>query len=444
MKRGGIKLYIWVAIIIVIFWRIYQELQMMRSIPQTGQLTILYQITQIQPKCLYSTDYLYFVIPECHQVKVGETYRLAGSLSGLSDTEPFSKKRLIIQEKKLIASNICSLFAWKTCFLEWRNHIWQLVQQPVIENIPAPHGLVLLSMIYGSQAGMDTETRELFRVTGTSHIQAVSGYNFAIIASGVLTVTQRHLRKRAQGIVILACTLMFFYLVGMQPSVIRAVLTLITVLGIKFFLMRQYNSQFYLALVLVFMILVNPLWILSISFQLSAAAVAGILYIQPLLQHRFDVLCIRCIQKSKHNSRLPSFVIEFVSSLTTSLAAALATAPILLLNFHELPLLGICISTICSSLLNFIVTVGFWTTLTAAICYSWAIKSVCILWIKLVLYLPLEVFLSSMQAASQINFLTIRLESFPLWAVCMYYCAIVLWVKMGNTQSLKEERKVFV
>ncbi len=444
MKKPVYKMYILILFCTLIILRFFIELQAVRKFVAATEVTLKYTITRIEPKCLYLTDYLYFVIPECHQTRVGETYLLIGTVDGVSDRGIFAKKRLMIGEKLLMTTDICSLNAWEVCLYEWRSTIWEALRQPVVQNLPAPHGAILLSMIYGVQESGGAEAKELFRATGTSHLQAVSGYNFALIATGVMAVVTNYLHRKTQGIVILCCILLFFFIVGVQPSIIRALLTLIAVLGTKFFLMRQYNSQFYLVLVLIFMLLFKPIWLTSVGFQLSATAVAGILYLQPILLHQFDFLSSQYTQQRGSTSPKSVLVWELLNSFTTSLAAALATAPILLYYFHELPLLSIGISTLLSSLVNLIVTVGFWTTLTAAITYSWAIQSFWETWIKVLLYIPLEVFLSSMQAASQITWLTIQIDSFPWWSVCLWYLVLLVWVKRGRHRVVRHPERICV
>lgn len=444
MKISRSKVYILSIIVLIIVFRLMRELWIIRKNLSSETVSILYQIAQIKDECKYSTDALIFEIPECHQMVIGETYSFTGSVDMSSDRAIFAKKRLIIKDKKLIATNNNSLFAWKRCLLQWRSQILYKLRLSLLGNLPAPHGAVLYSMLFGDQSLMSEESKELFKATGTSHLQAVSGYNFAIIATGIQNSIKRHLKRRVQALLIFGGTLIFFYLVGMQPSVIRAVASLITVLTTKFILTCQYNSKFYLALVLVLMVLWQPLWIFNISFQLTATAVAGIVYLQPLFNYSVERLLDTSSHKLKRAQKNTNLITNCVSSFTTSLAAALATAPILLFYFHELSLMGIFISTIFSLLIDFIVTVGFWTTLAAALCYSWAMQSLIAVWIKLILYLPLEVFLSSMQAVSSTSILTFQTQNFSGWCVLLWYGVLIIWWKITSPLSRNIRERVFV
>jgi competence protein ComEC len=277
---------------------------------------------------------------------------------------------LIISEKNEVNADIYSLYGWREVFLSWRSQIWQDLSQPVLQTLPYPHSVVLLSMIFGEQEEVGEQTNTLFKITGTSHIQAVSGYNFAVITAGIQKLIATRLSKRKQGMIILLAALIFFCIVGVQPSVVRAVASLITVLTARFLLMRQAKAPFCLVIVLYFLLFWKPLWLFSISFQLSVASVVGILFIQPILEHKLESILSQCTQKSATTRQLPFLITEVVGGFTTAVAASLTTAPLLLCYFHELPLIGIGISAVFASLLNLIVSCGFWTTLTAGLIYN--------------------------------------------------------------------------
>ncbi len=440
------KTYILIILVIVILLRFLHVLQQLTVYSPDREVSVLYQITQIKDNCWYSTDSLYFEIPECYQMSVGETYYLAGSIDGKSDRSIVNKKRLIISEKNEVIQSFYSFNSWNRVFLSWRSQIWRHLSQPILANLPHPHSVVILSMIFGEQEEVGEQTEALFKLTGTSHIQAVSGYNFAVITAGIHQLVVGRVSKRKQGIIILVAALMFFCVVGVQPSVIRAVASLITVITGRFFLMRQAKNVFCLVIVLYFVLFWKPLWLFSISFQLSVAAVVGILFIQPILEHKLESILSQCTQKSAGVRQMPFLITEVVGGFTTAVAASLTTAPLLLCYFHELPLIGIGISAIFASLLNLIVSCGFWTTLTAGLIYNSFLQGIIALWIKLTLYLPLEVFLTSIAYFSHIQLFTITLASFSWWLVLAWYMVLIscCWMTRACYYSRAPQERIFI
>lgn len=446
MKLTRYKVYILIFLFIVIITRIYSVIRNVRIIYEAEKVSVLYQITQIKDTCWYSSDMFYFKITECRQAKIGETYLLTGTVDATSDKGVFSKKRLMVEDKKLVAVNNNSLYSWKSLLAGWKNHIWKKLSEPILESLPPLHAVVLLSMVFGEQEKIAEETKELFRKTGTSHLQAVSGYNFAVIAAGIHSVVEKFAKKKNQGLCILVVSLFFAYIVGMQPSVIRALGTLITILIARFLLMYQYNSTFSLCFVLYFMVFWRPIWLFSIGFQLSVGAVIGILYFQPILQRSLDSLVAKVTKISPREVRVPAVFSDMASGFTTSIAASITTAPILLFHFHELSLMGVVISSLFASILNVIVLLGFWTAITASIVYNSLTEPLVSIWIKLTLYLPLELFLSSIEWFSQIKFLNFKIEVFPWWLCLGWYVGLFLIWRYNyyKTISRNARERLFV
>ncbi len=425
MKLPSIKVYILIFLVLIILARILSVIRDTKNIYSQTETSILYQITRIKSNCWYSNQHFFFQIPDCHQAIAYETYVISGRIDNASDSSLISKKRLMVEDMNLAPVRNDSVMLWRRGFLRWRSHIWEKLSDPVLAVLPYPHSVVLLSMIFGEQEELGDETKELFRLTGTSHLQAVSGYNFAVIAAGIHQAVEKFARKRHQGLIILLASLAFTAIVGSQPSVIRAVASLITVLATRFILMLQHNSRFYLALVLYLMIMTRPEWLFSISFQLSAAAVAGILYFQPILEQHFDGVIVTGQKTPDKTSYISQLFTEMRSGFATAIAASLTTAPILLYYFHELSLIGIVVSSLFASILNLIVLMGFWTTVLGSFFYKSWLSAVLVIWINLVLYMPLDFFLLSIAQFSQVTFLNFDLEVFPWWSGVVYYCILI-------------------
>ena len=130
----------------------------------------------------------------------------------------------------------------------------------------------------------------------------------------------------------------FLALAGGQPSVVRAVL-----MGAAALLIRERGSRAQplgvLLSTLVVMLLLNPACALSIGFQLSAAATAGlVLSSQPLEQWFLQ----RCPQ---HWMRV------LAPALSVPMAALLWTLPLQILHFGSVPLYSLVSNLITAPLL---------------------------------------------------------------------------------------------
>ncbi len=176
-------------------------------------------------------------------------------------------------------------------------------------------GLLISSIVLGAKAvNLPTELRNLFQQVGLSHFLAASGYQVSLLV-GTILILGKKLHPR-WAIAIGLITLAFYLgLTGLEPSVIRASLMWTGVM-IALVSGQKLNSVGALVAIATVMLLVNPLWIWALGFQLSFLATLGIVVTVPPLQQRLDFL--------------PA---KIATMIAVPLAASLWTTPILLEQF---------------------------------------------------------------------------------------------------------------
>jgi competence protein ComEC len=185
---------------------------------------------------------------------------------------------------------------------------------------------LLLAIVLGEDGALSEDLRDRFRASGLYHLLAVSGQNVALLAGGVLAVSWLAGigRGLAEGCALLAI-LAYVLAVGAQPSVIRAGVA--GALGSLAWLAARERDRWYFMLVGALLLLGwNPYDLLDPGFQLSFAAVAAIFVLAPRLLRRLE------------GYPLPQWVRVL---LAVSAACGLATAPILSLQFGEVPIYAI-------------------------------------------------------------------------------------------------------
>lgn len=144
-----------------------------------------------------------------------------------------------------------------------------------------PQRSLLTGFVYGDDRFQDALTADSFRAAGLTHLLAVSGQNVAF----VLVIGGPVLRRfdfRGRFLLTLLTLLVFATLTRFEPSVLRAslmaaVASLATVLG------RGASSGRVLALAVLVLVVLHPLIVHALAFQLSVAASLGILVIGPRL-----------------------------------------------------------------------------------------------------------------------------------------------------------------
>ena len=165
-----------------------------------------------------------------------------------------------------------------------------------------------------------------FRRSGLYHLLAVSGQNVVLLAAGVLGLAWLVGLPRGVGhFGALVAIGAYVLAVGPQPSVIRAAVSGCAV-SIAWLVARERDQWHVLALAAVVLLGWNPYLLFDAGFQLSFAAVVAIfLFARPLA---------RVLEGYPVHPKLGAAV-------AISLACSFVTAPILLVQFGRVPVLGV-------------------------------------------------------------------------------------------------------
>ncbi len=179
------------------------------------------------------------------------------------------------------------------------NNLRQKLISLFLTTLPTPSSSLMLGIIFGIKEQMPKDFADNLKTTGVFHVIAASGMNVTLIG-GFISTTLAFFLKRQIAIGLSILGIMFYaVLAGLEPSIIRA-----SIMGILVFsaqiMGRQTLAINGLSLAGFTMLFLDPALISDIGFQLSFTATAGIFYIK---------------------------------SLPATIAAQIATLPILLTNF---------------------------------------------------------------------------------------------------------------
>ncbi len=185
---------------------------------------------------------------------------------------------------------------------------------------------VLAALTLGVKDFLSDDITKSYSSSGAMHILAVSGLHvgiiYLILNSLLFFMDKNRLLRVLKAIVLIVFIWFFAFITGLSPSVRRAalMLTLIIIGQLSGRHPSIYNS---IAVSAFLILLVNPLIILQVGFQLSYAAVISIVYFQPKLYRIFEI---------------NNWLIDKVWALTTvSIAAQIGTFPISIYYFHKFP-----------------------------------------------------------------------------------------------------------
>ena len=151
-------------------------------------------------------------------------------------------------------------------------------KEAMTKNVPA--GGIIYSMIFGDKSVMESTFVSASRKTGIAHLFAVSGLHLGIVATLVGYITKKlKLHRVIDYLIVIVLSGLYAYLVGFGPSVARAFLMLVIYKSGKMFGLRHCGISS-LALSGLIVLLINPLTLFNMSFQLSVMAMVGILFFE--------------------------------------------------------------------------------------------------------------------------------------------------------------------
>jgi competence protein ComEC len=206
------------------------------------------------------------------------------------------------------------------------DHLRERVERALASGASGERGAVLAGVVLGDDQAVSQGLRDRFRASGLYHLLAVSGQNVALVAGGALLLAGAFGLPRLLGeIGALAGIAAYVLAVGAQPSVIRA--GVVGALGSLAWIAARQRDRWHFLLLAAFVLLAwNPYTLLDVGFQLSFVAVASIfVFMRPLLR----VL---------EGYPLPRWLAE---AIAVSTVCGAATAPVLWLQFHAVPLLAV-------------------------------------------------------------------------------------------------------
>ncbi len=202
--------------------------------------------------------------------------------------------------------------------------------------LPDPQAALLTGILLGDDSGMPAELARQFRVTGLTHIIAISGFNIAILAGILLAISRPFLGYRWSAWFVLVGIALYTVLVGAEAAVVRAAIMAALVIIAARLLGRPTFVPAALFLAAICMTAVNPFILWDIGFQLSfAATLALMLYVGPVSRWTEAKLGP---QMGRPKTQQITRVLAEV--LFATLAAMVLTLPIILYHFGQLSLVS--------------------------------------------------------------------------------------------------------
>ena len=197
---------------------------------------------------------------------------------------------------------------------------------------------ILTAFVTGSKESIGKSTKETFRSSGAAHLLALSGLHVGILfmilnritALFSLTLATRRMRV----LVVVGCTAAFLTITGFIPSLARAIIMAAICSIAKVWGYRIARAET-LVITAFLLICYNPQVVASIGFQLSFAAMAGIMLIMPTLSESLERVMGRWRGRGMASRTISWCAERIAAPLLLTISCQITTLPLCLYYFQS-------------------------------------------------------------------------------------------------------------
>ncbi len=241
--------------------------------------------------------------------------------------------------------------------MEWIYSFRNSIASVIDKTLPEPQASLTKGILLGMRSSIPQSTKDDFSHTGTAHLLAISGLHLSIIAGILIAVSIRIFGRKGYVYVWMTLAAIWIYavLTGMNPPVLRSVQMISLFLAAELF-GRQRSSIIALFFAVALMSAFNPRILWDPSFQLSFAAMAGLVFVFPPVQS----FCRRIISSRLGESGVSSTIAAVITdTFSVSFSALAAVWPLIAYHFGIISPAGLLATFFALPALPGIIITGF-------------------------------------------------------------------------------------
>lgn len=230
---------------------------------------------------------------------------------------------------------------WNRKINDWRRSVSLMIA----ERLPPEQAAIVAAIVTGNRNLMTTEQVEAYRDSGLAHFLSISGLHMSMIAglmfflvrlfiAMIPALSLRYNSKKAAAVLAMFVSAVYLAVSGAEVPTQRAfIMTFVVLLAVLF--ERQAISMRVLALAALIILVISPQMLVSISFQLSFAAVTALV--------AFYERCGKKVERflSGEKGSLPGKIFRGIFAylagiVVADLVASLATLPFAVYHFNRI------------------------------------------------------------------------------------------------------------
>lgn len=221
--------------------------------------------------------------------------------------------------------------------------------ETMLENTDAG---IITSIVLGDKSNLDPDIKQLYQKNGIAHLLAISGVHISIIGMGIYKLLRR-LGVYFFGSAVVSSVLILAYglMTGNQVSSLRAISMFIICVTAEV-LGRTYDCLSALSCASIMILWQNPYSLENTGFLLSFSAITGISVINPVLNLMYQKY-IKGLPEKK-DTVVKFFKKYLLKALIMSLSINLATLPVIMSCYYEIPTYSFILNIIVIPLMSLV------------------------------------------------------------------------------------------
>ncbi|MDA0987160.1 MAG: DNA internalization-related competence protein ComEC/Rec2 [Bacteroidetes bacterium] len=284
---------------------------------------------------------------------------------------------------------------------------------------------VMRGLILGDQAMISTETKNYFINTGTIHVLAVSGSHIVlVIATFYILFGLLRIPFELKIIATIFGIIFYMLLTGSTPSVVRASIMGIVVLASQL-LNRKTNLYNSLGVSVVIILLWDTRQLFDIGFQLSYAAVYGMVYFYPKIFLIYKKILPQYFFK---NIILNNILLLF----GITLSAQIATFPVTIFYFYKFSVISLFANLIVVPLIAIVMLISFIAIIISTIS----------IWIGSIFIEPagltLKFIIYFVDMMNQVPFGVVEIYNFNYFSFIYFLLILVILASLSNILKVRK------
>jgi competence protein ComEC len=294
-----------------------------------------------------------------------------------------------------------------------------------IENqLPLQESSLLSGILLGIDWRIPRFLEDAYRATGTVHIIAISGFNISLISGLIIRLFRRIFSPVWARVLAILTILGYTLMVGAEPSVVRA--AIMGSLSIPaYYIGRRVIGLYSLTFAAAVMVLINPLVLWDIGFQMSFLATLGLMVlVDPLVDG------IQSFLVKRHSEKAIQAVMPALILFIASISAQFAVSPMVLGMNPNLQIFSLAANMMILPLQPPIMILGGLAVLLSSLFPIMAVLLLRLAWIF--------AFLSNQLALhfALTRFAEIRLPGYSAWIAGVLVFAVIIFATIRQIRMI--------